>query len=105
MTKREFEIVRVGIFITILSIIFPPWKVVIGWENNGIEYSKSIGFHPIFFPPTEDRFERVFQGSTIDVPRLLMIWVAIGLITGYSIIAPRFTKDDDKEKEIEERKE
>lgn len=92
MTKKELVIIRIGIFLILLTIIFPPWKMTIAWESFGIEYSKNYSYHPIFFPPTEDRYNRAFSGSIVDIPRLLMLWTAIVSVCGYFILIPRLMK-------------
>ena len=73
----EMRIVIAALVIEILMGLFPPWRVLVPGEGLSI----SIGYHPIFLPPNPI--------ANIDLVRLFVQWVIVGLIAAIVIIVVR----------------
>ena len=71
------RIVIATLVVEILMGLYPPWRVPIPGEG----FSVSFGYHPVFSPPN--------LIASVDLGRLFVQWVVVGLIAAIVFIVIR----------------
>ena len=75
----------VGLAVTVIMGLWPPWTATIETTNTHIRHDAGYSFIGDPPPPPEsltDRFRREFVSVRVDVGRLLIQWAVVAAATG-----------------------
>lgn len=79
LMKMQLRVILAGLVVIIIMGIFPPWNYTL--ESQEVNLLRPAGYAPIFSPPEPPAFiaKTEVYGMHMDVGRLLIQWVLVGL--------------------------
>lgn len=80
MNAKKRRLLQVGIAVAVLMGVFPPWTDSFHYEQ--LHSQGAAGYAFILDPPKTEMLHSI----TIDVSRLLVQWVVVGLAVGCGML-------------------
>ncbi|MBM3836885.1 MAG: hypothetical protein FJ398_02780 [Verrucomicrobia bacterium] len=78
MNSKQKTVRIIGMLVVVLAALFPPWRLIV--DEGGAQQVSSLGFHPLWNPPTPEVAVESEQTAANSRINLLQLGVELGIL-------------------------